>query len=247
MGRVLIFTPRPHLTPNKGPPVPTVYKAGWGLELVWKQKLEEKSVASAENRTPVVQPVVKHSVGWPFPNLRTNMKPKNDRVPFLMGCTLPLIYILACETNPVKITSTQLTEYDVLNFDLRFVKCYSFRGNFSSVWWYSHLETILHWLPISYLRRSLNYTNYTESDCVRRCSWLAKIKDQKGFGCGLLNSSTPVFPGEADENNKTLGQNRKKPDYSSNLMSLECKLISLPRYQFARRFTHYNSLYLWFI
>jgi hypothetical protein len=31
--------------PGKGPPVPNVQEAGWGSELIWTKKLEEKSFA----------------------------------------------------------------------------------------------------------------------------------------------------------------------------------------------------------
>jgi hypothetical protein len=48
------------LPPGKGPPVPSVQEAGWAPEPVWTQRLEEKSFAPAGDRTPVVQPVVRH-------------------------------------------------------------------------------------------------------------------------------------------------------------------------------------------
>jgi hypothetical protein len=40
--------------------VPIGEEAGWASELVWTQRLEEKYFASAGNRTPVVQSVVRH-------------------------------------------------------------------------------------------------------------------------------------------------------------------------------------------
>jgi hypothetical protein len=43
------------LPPGKGPPVPTVQEAGWAPELVWTQRLEEKSFASAEDRTSIAR------------------------------------------------------------------------------------------------------------------------------------------------------------------------------------------------
>jgi hypothetical protein len=46
--------------PRKGPPVPIVQEAGWASEPVWTQRLEEKSSAPAGDRTPVVQPMVRH-------------------------------------------------------------------------------------------------------------------------------------------------------------------------------------------
>jgi hypothetical protein len=48
------------LPPGKGPPVPIVKEAGWAPEPVWTQRLHEKSFAPAGNRTPVVQPLVRH-------------------------------------------------------------------------------------------------------------------------------------------------------------------------------------------
>jgi hypothetical protein len=39
-------------------PVPIGHEAGWALEPVWTQRLEEKSSASVGDRTPVVQSVV---------------------------------------------------------------------------------------------------------------------------------------------------------------------------------------------
>jgi hypothetical protein len=35
-------------------------EAEWASELIWTQRLEEKSFASAGNRTPVVQSAVRH-------------------------------------------------------------------------------------------------------------------------------------------------------------------------------------------
>jgi hypothetical protein len=54
-------------THRKGPPVPIVQEAGWASELVWTQRLEEKSSVSAEDRTPVVQPVIRSYTDWATP------------------------------------------------------------------------------------------------------------------------------------------------------------------------------------
>jgi hypothetical protein len=43
------------LLPGKGPLVPTVQEAGWAPEPVCTQRLEEKSFASAEDRTPIAR------------------------------------------------------------------------------------------------------------------------------------------------------------------------------------------------
>jgi hypothetical protein len=42
-------------------------EARWALELVWTQRLEEKSFASVECRTPLVQSVVRHCGDWAAP------------------------------------------------------------------------------------------------------------------------------------------------------------------------------------
>jgi hypothetical protein len=46
--------------PGKGPPVPIVQEAGWAPEPVSIQRVEDNSLASAGDRTPVVHPVVIH-------------------------------------------------------------------------------------------------------------------------------------------------------------------------------------------
>jgi hypothetical protein len=56
--------PGPALPPGKVPPVPIVQEAGWAAEPVWTQRIEEKSFAPAGDRTPVVQPVVRHYTAW---------------------------------------------------------------------------------------------------------------------------------------------------------------------------------------
>jgi hypothetical protein len=48
------------LAPGKGPSVPIVQEAGWAPEPVWTQRIEEKFFACAEDRTTVVQSVVRH-------------------------------------------------------------------------------------------------------------------------------------------------------------------------------------------
>jgi hypothetical protein len=44
----------------KGPPVPIVQEAGWSSEVVWTHRLQKKVFASAGDRTPVVQSVVRN-------------------------------------------------------------------------------------------------------------------------------------------------------------------------------------------
>jgi hypothetical protein len=41
------------LAPGKGPPVSIVQEAGWAPEPVWTQRIEEKLVASAGDRTSI--------------------------------------------------------------------------------------------------------------------------------------------------------------------------------------------------
>jgi hypothetical protein len=55
------------LPPGKGPPVPIVQEAGWAPEPVWTQRIQEKSYAPAGDRTPIVQPVVRHYTAWANP------------------------------------------------------------------------------------------------------------------------------------------------------------------------------------
>jgi hypothetical protein len=45
---------------GEGPPVPIGQEAGLASELLWTQRLEEKSFASAGDQTPVVQSAVRH-------------------------------------------------------------------------------------------------------------------------------------------------------------------------------------------
>jgi hypothetical protein len=52
------------LLPGKEPPVPIGEEAGWASEPVWTQRLEEKSFASAGDRNPVIQSVVRHYTDW---------------------------------------------------------------------------------------------------------------------------------------------------------------------------------------
>jgi hypothetical protein len=59
-GEWSVSCPGRALPPGKGPPVPTVQEARWSPEPVWTQRLEEKSSASVEDRTPVIQSVVRH-------------------------------------------------------------------------------------------------------------------------------------------------------------------------------------------
>jgi hypothetical protein len=45
---------------GKNPRYPLDKRLGWPQEPVWTQGLEEKSSAPAGDRTPIVQPVVRH-------------------------------------------------------------------------------------------------------------------------------------------------------------------------------------------
>jgi hypothetical protein len=68
-GWVVSVTSRPRFPPGRGPSIPIVQEAGWASELVWTQKLEEKSFAPARDWTPVVQFVVRHYTDWATPAL----------------------------------------------------------------------------------------------------------------------------------------------------------------------------------
>jgi hypothetical protein len=52
------------LPPGKGPPVPIGQEAGWVLEPVWMQRIQEKSSASVGDRTPVIQSIASHYTDW---------------------------------------------------------------------------------------------------------------------------------------------------------------------------------------
>jgi hypothetical protein len=43
------------LAPGKGPPVPIVHEAGWASEPFWTQRIKEKSLAPAGDRTPIAR------------------------------------------------------------------------------------------------------------------------------------------------------------------------------------------------
>jgi hypothetical protein len=64
LGWVVSITPRPCFTPGERTPVPIEQKAGWAPEPVWTQGLEERSSAPVGDRTPIVQPVVRHYTAW---------------------------------------------------------------------------------------------------------------------------------------------------------------------------------------
>jgi hypothetical protein len=55
------------LTQGNGPPVPIVQEVEWAPELVWTQRLEEKSFRPCRGSNldrPVVQPVARHYNDW---------------------------------------------------------------------------------------------------------------------------------------------------------------------------------------
>jgi hypothetical protein len=49
---------------GKDNPVPIVQGAGWAPESVWTQRLEEKYSVPVGDRTPIIQPVVRHYTDW---------------------------------------------------------------------------------------------------------------------------------------------------------------------------------------
>jgi hypothetical protein len=60
----------PRFAPGKGPPVPIVLEAGWALEPVWTQRIEEKILCPSRGSNPdrpVVQSVVRHYTDWATP------------------------------------------------------------------------------------------------------------------------------------------------------------------------------------
>jgi hypothetical protein len=57
---VVSVTPWQRFTPGKESPVPSGQEVRWASELVWTQRLEKESFASAGDLTPVAQSVVRH-------------------------------------------------------------------------------------------------------------------------------------------------------------------------------------------
>jgi hypothetical protein len=57
---------------REGPPVPTELEAGWASEPVWTQRPEEKSLACAEDRTPVALSVDGHYTDRATPDQNTD-------------------------------------------------------------------------------------------------------------------------------------------------------------------------------
>jgi hypothetical protein len=61
-GERSVLHPNPGFPPEEmiPPPVPIGYESRWASELVWTQRLEEKSLVLVWDRTPSFQSVVRH-------------------------------------------------------------------------------------------------------------------------------------------------------------------------------------------
>jgi hypothetical protein len=57
-----------HFTPGEGPPLPKQLETEWNPELVWTQKLEEKTLAFPRHGTLVIQPAVKSLYYLSYPS-----------------------------------------------------------------------------------------------------------------------------------------------------------------------------------
>jgi hypothetical protein len=67
MGWVVSVTPRPRFRPEERNPVPIGQEAGWALEPVWTQRLEEKLFRLCRGSNldrPVAQPLARHYTDW---------------------------------------------------------------------------------------------------------------------------------------------------------------------------------------
>jgi hypothetical protein len=71
---VVSFTPRPLFTPGQKKPVPIGQEAGWTRELVWTNRLEEKSFTSAGDRTPFALSYHRFSTHRWVNNIKMNLK-----------------------------------------------------------------------------------------------------------------------------------------------------------------------------
>jgi hypothetical protein len=70
MGWVVSVTLRPRFSPGERTPVPIVQEAGWTLEPVWIQKLEEKSFRLCRGSNldrSVIQPIARDYTDWATP------------------------------------------------------------------------------------------------------------------------------------------------------------------------------------
>jgi hypothetical protein len=70
---------------GKDPPVPIVQEAGWAPEPVWTQRLEEKSVAPAGDRTPIASMLVGKS--FLTPNVHRMITSQEMYAPRILACS----------------------------------------------------------------------------------------------------------------------------------------------------------------
>jgi hypothetical protein len=103
----------PRFSSGKGPPVPTAQEAGWAPELVWTQRLEEKSFASAA------------------------IKPRSPGNPV---CSQTL-YWLSDPGSQIKMHHLQEKRYEHF-LGLALQVCFIFATSFSSLWWWKQFVSL---------------------------------------------------------------------------------------------------------
>jgi hypothetical protein len=125
-GWAVSITLRPRFSPGKGPPLPIEQEAGWTPEPVWTQRLEEKSSASVEDRTPVVHSVVRH-----YNSTMCNYKSSSRRCSQMHA-------VFACVNKHLKaeeFSVTYLFICGLFNKAVSSLDCIASNGRVINEWW----------------------------------------------------------------------------------------------------------------
>jgi hypothetical protein len=87
--------------------MPIGLEVGWASEPVWTQELEEKSSAPNGDRTPIVQPVVRHYTAWANQNAviyYSFMKRLNKYIQGQNICKCYTVQVIQLATEFVRVT-----------------------------------------------------------------------------------------------------------------------------------------------